>query len=93
MFISQATPTDPPSSPEVFAINLYIESLSTLSAKIADGRGTAVVEPRGVVKLRYDSHSDPEGSTVSQCIITCNSSSYESNQIIDSYQAICTFTI
>ena len=65
LFALQATPTDPPSSPEIFLVSLYVQSLSLLPARLAEGRGVAAVEPRGVIKLKYQSFSEREGATVS----------------------------
>ena len=60
----QATPTYPPTHPEVFAVVLSLESLSPLEARVREDAAVAMVEPRGVVRLAYPSYSGVEGDVV-----------------------------
>lgn len=63
-FSLQATPTYPPTHPEVFAVVLSLESLSPLQARLRTEAEVAIVEPRGVIRLTYSSYSGVEGQEV-----------------------------
>lgn len=60
----KVVPTDPPTSPQVFAVGLEAVSQSPLQARVQSSAGIAYIEPQGVVKLAFPEYSGLEGFNV-----------------------------